>query len=338
MQVFSKHFVAAAFAVVTLAASFVAASPAAASRPGDAGRFDTWTGYSVGRFPIDVVAADLNGDGLGDAAWLRDEFYEPTFTVQLNLGDGTLGPATTQEVTEQPNDIKGGDLDGDGDLDLVVASDGNSLNNTTVDVYINDGSGDFTRSSVPGGIGPEALALADVDGNGTLDIALASDGYDDDAGTVVDYVSILPGAGDGTFGPEVAVPVGLGLHGIDAADLDGDGDQDLVVVRDWYEETGARLAVLENVGAPGTVEFAAQPEVELGYLAWPIVAAGDLTTDPLAELVVAGLGERHLVFRNDGGLNFTEFTATGGYTSMGLVLADVDSDSTPVGGPGATSE
>src|SRR3712207_9275652 len=101
--------VGAAAAVSTVA--LTPAPAAAAASPGDASRFDTWTGYSVGRFTHDVVATDLNGDSLADAVWLRDEWFEPTFSVQLNLGDGTLGRITRVPVTAQPNDIDAGDLD-----------------------------------------------------------------------------------------------------------------------------------------------------------------------------------------------------------------------------------
>ena len=60
-------------------------------QPGDAGIFETWTGYQAGRFLEAVVSVDLNGDGHADAAWARQDFFQNGMQVQLNLGDGTLG-------------------------------------------------------------------------------------------------------------------------------------------------------------------------------------------------------------------------------------------------------
>jgi hypothetical protein len=69
-----------------LLAGMVAGSPAEAARPGDATRFDSWIGYEIGRNLSAVVAGDFDGDGAPDLAWGRDEFFEPTIAVTLNIG------------------------------------------------------------------------------------------------------------------------------------------------------------------------------------------------------------------------------------------------------------
>lgn len=132
------------------------------------------------------------------------------FSVQLNLGDGTLGEVATFPVTEQPSDIDSGDLDGDGDVDLVVVSNGNDLANTNVDIYRNDGAGSFTRSTTVGGRGPEAVSLADLDGNGALDIAIASDAYSTEEEGPVTTLSILPGNGNAPSARRSPCPSGPG--------------------------------------------------------------------------------------------------------------------------------
>src|SRR5690349_10664984 len=103
-----------ACACAVAAASLAAALPAVAASPGDAGRFGTWTGYEVGRFPTSVVATDRNRDGHPDAVWGRHDFFENTVSVQLNLGDGTLGPVESLPTTESTTDVDAGDLNGDG--------------------------------------------------------------------------------------------------------------------------------------------------------------------------------------------------------------------------------
>lgn len=311
--------------LVALAALVAVAMVGGASgaRIGDASRFDTWTGYDVGRFAIGVEAGDLNGDGFADAVWLRDEFFEPTLSVQLNLGDGTLDSVVTYPVSAQANDIESGDFDGDGDKDLVVVSDGNTLTNSTVDIYLNDGAGAFVWSTTTGGLGPERVTVAQLVGGSALDIALTNDGWDSVLDRPSDFVSILPGNGDGTFGLEQKITTGSGGGGITAADFDGDGDQDLAVARDWYADTGARLVLLRNDG--GTLT--ALPEVDLGFFGGGMVlTAGLLDRDSLPEIVVAGGGSRHLVLHNDGAFAFTATAYEGGGTSGDLVLTDYETD------------
>ncbi len=65
-------------------------SPANAADLGDGGRFDTRAGYQVGRFPVEALAGDFDEDGAPDVAWVRNDFFDNTLSVTLNLGDGTM--------------------------------------------------------------------------------------------------------------------------------------------------------------------------------------------------------------------------------------------------------
>src|SRR5690349_20888023 len=84
--------------------------------------FDTWTGYQVGQFLEGVVAADLNGDGAADLAWARQSSPGNEMVVQINRSDGSFGAAVGYPASGRSRDIAAGDLDGDQDTDLVVAS------------------------------------------------------------------------------------------------------------------------------------------------------------------------------------------------------------------------
>jgi FG-GAP-like repeat len=124
----------------------------------------------------------------------------------------------------ESSDIKAGDLDGDGDLDLAVVSIGSSLENNVIDLYFNDGLGAFTRRTDAGGIGPQKMTLADLDGDGDLDIAMSSSYFEN-------VMSVVLNDGDGTFAPERRYTVGDHPKGIASADFDGDGDLDLAIAR-----------------------------------------------------------------------------------------------------------
>ncbi len=77
----------------------------------------------------------------------------------------------------------------------------------------------FRHSEYTVGSGPQAVVVADFDGDGKLDVAAAN--------SADNTISILLGVGDGTFGAKTDFPTGAGPVGIVAADLDGDGKLDL---------------------------------------------------------------------------------------------------------------
>ena len=121
----------------------------------------------VGAYAFQLVVADVNGDG-------RLDFVTPLtgatdgdkLVIRLNTGSGF---ASGQDI-ELPGLLKvaAGDVDGDGDVDLVAAG-------TTAAVYLNNGSGTFTRGTAiatAAGTTSENVALGDLDGNGTLDVVL----------------------------------------------------------------------------------------------------------------------------------------------------------------------
>ncbi len=178
-------------------------------------------------------------------------------------------------------------------------------------VLINDGKGAF-----PGGIAipnvglPYDVTAADLDGNGHPDFAFA----------VGPTVGVMLGKGNGVFGPRVDYPAQA--RAIWAADLNGDGKPDLVVVN----ETDAMSVLLND----GTGAFALHVDYPAGPQPYA-VAAADLNGDGKVDLAVANGGNASVSVRfNDGNGAFgptVDYTA--GAQPRSVTAADLDGDGHP---------
>jgi hypothetical protein len=140
-----------------------------------------YTGQPLGQGILATVElGDVNGDGSVDAVlsgW-RNAGADPCPNrVLLNDGRGRF-TETGQEFDEALRHSHGlalGDLDRDGDLDLVLVTQQEPF----ARLYLNDGKGRFMAGRTLGTNSAEKVALADLDGDGSLDIFLACIGPDE---------------------------------------------------------------------------------------------------------------------------------------------------------------
>ncbi|MGI4874533.1 MAG: FG-GAP-like repeat-containing protein [Janthinobacterium lividum] len=142
------------------------------------------------------------------------------FTTATSSGTGTFAGGSDPAVGSLPFNVALGDVDGDGDLDLVTAN----ASSSTVSVRLNNGAGTFGGGTdVAVGSGPVSVALGDVDGDGDLDLVTANNKA---SGTA--RVRLNNGAG--TFAGGTDPAVGSSPGKITLGDVDGDGDLDLLTV------------------------------------------------------------------------------------------------------------
>ncbi len=191
-----------------------------------------------------LATSDVNGDG-------REDFFVGGAAGQagaifLQTADGhfqtTKQPALEVDAVCEDVDATLFDADGDGDLDMYVASGSNEaepLSKALADrLYMNDGQGRFTRKvdAVPGQK-PFATACvrpADLDGDGDLDLFVGMRLLPGKVGQPVGGFLLL-NDGKGYFNmQQTEVLKNLGMP-TDAtwADIDGDQDPDLIVVGEW---------------------------------------------------------------------------------------------------------
>ena len=193
-----------------------------------AGSFTQGPSVSVGSFTYSLALADVDGDG--DLDLLSAENFTNTVnTVSVRLNDGTGNFGGGSEVTVGINsfDIQMGDVDNDGDMDMLVVNDGSG----SISVRLNDGTGVFAEGSEVSLQSTYSFALGDVNGDGTLDIVASSD----------NTVKTLLNDGSGNFTNSSSVSDVPSFGGVKLGDVDGDGDLDLLTGDFFGEMVNIRL-------------------------------------------------------------------------------------------------
>jgi hypothetical protein len=176
------------------------------------GTFEPPIEYQTGAYPQALAAADFNGDGNLDL--LVNNSGPGTVGIYLGNGDGTFAPPLTISALGLSTAV--GDVNEDGKVDFLIVDFPN------VNLFLGNGDGTFqSPQSIDTGES-ESMKVADLDGDGHLDIAVTAGS----SGALV----VLRGRGDGTFGVPVEYPIGSIFSGNFAfSDLNGDGRPEAIV-------------------------------------------------------------------------------------------------------------
>ena len=257
------------------------------------GTFQSAVPYVVPAEAPDAVAvADLNGDGKLD---IVVGLWNSGLAVLMGNGDGTFQPATLYSGLGQIYALSIADVNHDGKPDVIAAGYAQTVG--TITVLLGKGDGTFQPvktfpSGAPTGYWPSAVAVADMNKDGKLDLVVAN---------YLSNVGVLLGNGDGTFQSVVLYSSGGASNAV-VIDVDGDGIADVVV--------GSRDCCPSSVGVLlGNGDGTLLPALGFPATTAYFVAAGDLNGDGTPDVVAATQSDYVYVLLNDTGPHTPTTTA-----------------------------
>lgn len=243
--------------------------------PANPGKFLPEATYTPGRGLGSITVGDFNGDGLLDLA-MTDKTYSSL--IRISLGDpaqpGHFLNGTSVSTDYGTSAVKASDLNGDGISDLLLVSSYNSR----INVFLADPSnpGKFLAGqNYPTYFQPNSLAVADFNGDGISDMAVA------EQSNVVD-VFLGDAANPGKFlAPQEVATNNLSFDSVATADFNGDGLADLALIT---SNAGSANILLANSNSPG--QFLPQNNYAIGSGSAVALTTADFNADGIPDLAV----------------------------------------------------
>lgn len=287
------------------------------------GTFQAGISFGVAKSPMALATGDFNNDGTLDLAVAANG--ADGVMVLAGKGNGFFQRPVAYPTGKGPTFVTVSDLDKDGLADMVVVNSGRFgyYPPFHVSVLRNHGGGQFEAAvayeeSGRDGMFPTGVHASDFTGDGFPDLAVtwSQPSWRSPNG----LVSILRNRGDATFEISEEVKAGMTLSAVNGADLDGDGDTDLVVTSLFTDE-----AIVLSREAGGRFKVVRHLPVGFSPIALEIK---DLNGDQIPDLVITNRASNSVSFWLGQGRH--EFRKAGhfgvGLIPTSQVVEDFDND------------
>ena len=259
-----------------------------------------------------VVTADVDADGWLDALYCNAFSTDPPF-LYVNRGAAQPGffdeDGSARGLTGLFSSAGAsfGDVDDDGDLDLVLGDTGPSFTGSpggTPHLFLNDGAGSFTDATpalnAPLKEGHLDIDLVDIDLDWDLDVFGTNRGS---SANGIHYLLLNDGSGQFSDASSTIPNTSGNVYEADAADLDGDTDIDLFFLSLFSFEDGP---MRNDTTEDGTLGFSkgfplgGDDDNEVSFI--------DHDMDGDLDVVIGSLGPTEKLVRNDGDGTFVQVT------------------------------
>ena len=254
--------------------------------------------------PSEPYAGYVDGDLLTDVAIVNQE----TEQIEVRFGPDLDGSDAQTIPVPDAKTLAGGDINGDGRPDFVTA---NSFTDALT-IVVNQETGFSVEGTISTGSRPTDVAIADLNGDGAQDIAVAPFGDN--------RVFVHFNDGTGSFPSQQEYDAGAGPISIAAQDIDNDGDLDLLVGSTGEES----IELLENDGDRAFTR--SNNPIGLDFTPATLTSNDVIGDDNLVDLVVsAQSGSQISLYENTGGaFAFSESISSPDAPARGATFADVD--------------
>ncbi|MDT0691889.1 FG-GAP-like repeat-containing protein, partial [Salegentibacter sp. F188] len=277
-----------------------------------------------------ISFADIDGDNDKDLLITgAGNSHNPVGKLYVNIGAGNyLEPTGMFFTGVQNSSIAFADIDGDGDRDVLVTGRDDS-NKPIAKLYKNNGSGNYWQvTGTPFlGVSNGSIAFTDVDGDGDQDVLITGEDKS------YNYIAKLyKNDGSGNFSEVTNTPfTGVQNGYIAFADVDKDGDQDVLITGRWGNSSSNVSAKLyKNDGAGNYSEVTGTPFIGVQQSS---IAFADVDKDGDEDVLITGRSSQYSnviakLYKNDGSGNFSEIAETPflGVSQGSIAFADVDGD------------